>query len=65
MQGNLFTEQLPVNIIAIKGKSGINESKQPGEQKKVDGNKPHLKKQQLEAMQKDAMIIASKMACST
>jgi hypothetical protein len=34
-----------VNIIAVKGKSGIDELKQPGEQKKVDGNKPHHKKQ--------------------
>ena len=38
---NLYTEQLPVNIIAMKEKSGIDESKQPGEQKKVHGNKPH------------------------
>jgi hypothetical protein len=58
---NLFTEQLPVNIIAMKGKSGINESKQPGEQKKVDGNAPHCKKQQLEATQKDANNCSFKM----
>jgi hypothetical protein len=42
---NLFSEQLPVNIIAMKGKSGIDELKQPGEQNKVDGNESHCKKQ--------------------
>jgi hypothetical protein len=26
----LYTEQLPVNIIAMKERSGIDESKQPG-----------------------------------
>ena len=58
---NLFTEQLPMIIIAVKGKSGINELKQPGEQKKVDGDTPHCKKQQLKATQKDASNCSFKM----